>query len=237
MIYADSGTSSKAQDPKANADRDSEAPVLGTENEARQGSLPYGGKPLLTVEHPESTREQMNPSSPVAGSSSHLHPPPTISDQPLRGVRSPSNASEPSNTSSQSELDTSFRMIIHLPNGQIRQRLACLDTCSDMDVISHHVVDSLDLETERYRGDAVRPLGPATNIYMPERKVTIDWNVAKFHKTYTTTFAVLDEEHGDEFDILLGLDTIRKIRFYKKNKKIWWTSAGRQVCLSDDTDN
>ena len=128
-------------------------------------------------------------------------------------------------------------MIIHLPNGLIRQRLACLDTCSDMDVISHHVVDSLNLDTENYTGDAIRPLGPATNIYMPERKVTIDWNVAKFHKTYTTTFAVLDEEHGDEFDILLGLDTIRKIRFYKKNKKIWWTSAGRQVCLSDDTDS
>ncbi|KAL8889190.1 MAG: hypothetical protein Q9215_003489 [Flavoplaca cf. flavocitrina] len=226
----------KAQNPKANADHGSEAPVLGTETEPSHGSLPYGGTPLLTVEHPDSTREQVNPSSPVATSSSHLHPPPTSSDQALTGMRSSSNASEPSNTSS-SELDTSFRMIIHLPNGLTRQRLACLDTCSDMNVISHNVVDSLQLETEEYTGDAIRPLGPATNTYMPERKVTIDWNVLKFHKTYTTTFAVLDEEYSDEFDILLGLDTIRKIQFYKKNKKIWWTSAGRQLCLSDNTDD
>ncbi|KAI4267411.1 MAG: hypothetical protein LQ337_008365 [Flavoplaca oasis] len=231
--------SSKAQDPKGNADHDSEAPVLGTgtEIEPSHGSLPYGGKPILTVEHPDSTREQVNPSSPVAGSSSHLHPPPTSSDQPLTGMRSSSNASEPSNTSSQSEFDTFFRMIIHLPHGHNRQRLACLDTCSDMDVISHHVVDSLHLETEKYTGDAIRPLGPATNSYMPERKVTIDWNVIRFPKTYTTTFAVLDEDHGDEFDILLGVDTIKKISFYKKNKKVWWMSPRRQVCLSDDIDD
>ncbi|KAL9035830.1 MAG: hypothetical protein Q9180_004640, partial [Flavoplaca navasiana] len=226
-----------AQDPKANADRGSEAPVPGTATEPSHGLLPYGGKPLLTVEHPDSTREQVNPSSPVAGSSSHLHPPPTTSDQQFTGMRSSSNASEPSNTSSHSELDTFFRMIIHLPNGVTRQRLACLDTCSDMNVISHNVVDTLHLETEKYTGDAIRPLGPAANIYMPERTVTIDWNVSKFHVTYTTTFAVLDGEHGDEFDILLGRDTIRKIQFYKKNKKIWWTSAGRQLCLSDNTDN
>ena len=222
MIYADSGSFSKeGQDSEASADHNSEAPLPGTEHEPSQGSLPNGGNPLLTVEHPDSAREHMNPSSPVAGPSSHLHAPPTGSDQPLRGMRSSSNASESSDTSSQSELVTSFRMIIHLPNGQIRQRLACLDTASDMDLISHHVVDSLNLETEKYTGDAYRPLGPATNIYMPERKVTIDWNVAKFYKTYTTTFAVLDEEHDDEFDILLGVDTIKKIGFYKKNTKIW----------------
>ncbi|KAL8881922.1 MAG: hypothetical protein Q9198_000974 [Flavoplaca austrocitrina] len=124
-------------------------------------------------------------------------------------------------------------MIIQLPNGLIRQRLACLDTVSDVDVISPHVVDSLDLETEKYTGHAIRPLGPDTYIYMPERKVTLDWNVAEFHKTYTTTFAVLDKEHGDDYDVLLGRDTIRKIGFHMKNRKIWWTSAGRQVPISD----
>ncbi|KAL9638885.1 MAG: hypothetical protein Q9204_001332 [Flavoplaca sp. TL-2023a] len=39
-----------------------------------------------------------------------------------------------------------------------------------MDVISHHVVNTLHLETEQYTGDAIRPMGAATNIYMPERK-------------------------------------------------------------------
>ncbi|KAL8894046.1 MAG: hypothetical protein Q9192_004675 [Flavoplaca navasiana] len=206
MIYSDSGSFSKEwQDSEANA-------------EPSQGSLPYGGKPVLTIKHPDSPKEQVHPSSPIAGSSSRLHPLSTGSDQP---VRSSSNASEPCNTSSDSELTKSFRMIIHLPNGLIRQRLACLDTCSDMDVISHHVVDSLGLETEKYTGVAIKPLGPTNNIYMPERKVTIDWHVVKFHKIYTTTFAVLDEDYGDEFDIMLGLDTISKIGFIKRNNQIW----------------
>ncbi|KAL8878802.1 MAG: hypothetical protein Q9198_003464 [Flavoplaca austrocitrina] len=235
MIYADSGSFSKGQDSEANADHISEAHLPGTEHGPSQGSLPYGAKPILTVKHPDSPKEQVHPSSPITGSSSRLHPPPTGSDQP---GRSSSNASEPSNTSSHSELTKSFRMIIHLPEGMFRSRLACLDTCSDVDVVSHQVVDSLHLETEKYTGIAIKPLGPATNVYKPERKVKIDWHVAKFHKTYTTDFAVLDQAHSEEFDVLFGLETINKIGFIKKNRDIWWSpAAGRQVCLSDDTDN
>ncbi|KAL8840377.1 MAG: hypothetical protein Q9176_003870 [Flavoplaca citrina] len=226
----------QGQDSEANADQTSEAPLPGTEHEPSQGSLPCEANPILTVKHPDSSKELVHPSSPIAGSSSRLHPPSTGSDQPVAGMRSSSNASEPSNTSSHSELTKSFRMIIHLPNERIGQRLACLDTCSEVDLVSHQVVDSLHLETEKYTGVAIKPLGPATNIYKPERKAKIEWHVAKFHKTYTTVFAVLDTAHSEEFDILLGLETINKIGFIKKNRDIWWNSAGRQVCLSDDTD-
>lgn len=125
-------------------------------------------------------------------------------------------------------------MNIHLPGEKNAQRMACLDTASDVDVISQQVVETLELETESYSGGAIKPLGPITNSYNPERQVTLDWHVVSFFKTYRTTFVVFNEEHSDEFDILLGRDTIKKVKFYKKNHGIWWSSARGEVCLSEE---
>ncbi|KAL8756085.1 MAG: hypothetical protein Q9199_003184 [Rusavskia elegans] len=219
-------------DPASNANPTPKPPVLETEHAPNQRS-PDGGGPSLVVEQPDSTREQEKTSTLIAGQSGQLQPPSANPDQPQTGMRSFSNASEPSNTSPQPELETNFRMVIHLLNERIAQRLACLDTCSDFDVISHQVVDSLHLDTDTYTGEAIRPVGPITNSFKPEKQVTLDWHVAKFPKTYTTTFVVFNEEHSDEFDILLGTATIKKIGFYKKNSKVWWSSAGREVCLSE----
>ncbi|KAL8768483.1 MAG: hypothetical protein Q9209_005274 [Squamulea sp. 1 TL-2023] len=146
-----------------------------------------------------------------------------------------SHASKPSDASSQSLFERAFRMVIHLPNDRKAQRMACLDTCADIDVISHRVVKTLELETVKYSGTRVRPLGPETKSYMPEEQVTLDWHVAKFYKTYTTTFVVFNEEHSNEFDVLLGQETIKKIGFYKRNHKIW-SSAGGEVCPSDEIE-
>ncbi|KAL8670138.1 MAG: hypothetical protein Q9168_005303 [Polycauliona sp. 1 TL-2023] len=186
------------------------------------GESPRDDTPFLIPELPESTKEQAKTSIEVAGSIDGVHQPLADADEPQKELRSLPKASQAINTNPPAWLDLSFRMVIHMPNqDRIAQRLACLDTQADVDVISQEVVDSLRLETDEYTGEAVRPLGPITNMYQPARQVTLEWNVAKFHKTYTTTFVVFNKDHSDEFDLLLGRDTIRKVNFFKKNNGIW----------------
>ena len=110
-------------------------------------------------------------------------------------------------------------MIIHPQNAQ---RVTCLDTGADLNVISHRVVEDLKLQTEEYEGAAVKPVGGS---YQPERQITLSWNVLNFPKTYTTTFAVFDERHSTDFDILLGRFTIKKIGFFKKDTSVWFLPA------------
>lgn len=111
-----------------------------------------------------------------------------------------------------------FRMVIHLSGDQIAQRVSCLDTGADLDVISHRVVESLRLHKERYQGAPIYPLG---GFYKPEWQVTFDWHVAGFRETYTSTLAVLDDKHSGDFDVLLGRMTIQNIGFYTPNGKVW----------------
>ncbi|KAL8782252.1 MAG: hypothetical protein Q9213_005555 [Squamulea squamosa] len=110
-----------------------------------------------------------------------------------------------------------FYMVIH-HSGQNSQRVTCLDTSADVDIISHQVVEDLGLQPEKYTGGMVRPLGGA---YYPEGQITLSWHVAGFYKTYTTTFAVFNEQYSKDFDVLLGRVTIKKIGFYKKSTDIW----------------
>ncbi|KAL8922375.1 MAG: hypothetical protein Q9208_005228 [Pyrenodesmia sp. 3 TL-2023] len=122
-----------------------------------------------------------------------------------------------------------FRMVIHLTgdrNALVAQRVSCLDTCADLDVISHEVVESLRLKKDRYQGASVHPLG---GFFKPEWQVTFDWHVAGFHKTYTSTFAVLDAKHSGDFDVLLGRATIKDIGFYVTNGKVWMISADEET--------
>ncbi|KAL9024984.1 MAG: hypothetical protein Q9196_006111 [Gyalolechia fulgens] len=113
-------------------------------------------------------------------------------------------------------------MVIHLPNGQHALRIGCLDTMADLDAVSHHVVKSLGLKEEKYFGPPVRPLG---GYFEPETQVTVEWHISERHKTYKTTFAVLDEKHSGDFDILLGHRTIETVGFYLKNVSVWMLPA------------
>ncbi|KAL8640920.1 MAG: hypothetical protein Q9226_008692, partial [Calogaya cf. arnoldii] len=180
------------------------------------------------------TIPQINIPSLAMAPKGYLHPPLAGVSQSTTGDRSASNASEISTGSSQPDFARAFRMVIHLPGDRSAQRMTCLDTCADMDAISRDVVETLKLKTESYSGGTIKPLGPPTNSFKPERQVTLDWHVATFNKTYTTTFAVFNEEHSDEFDVLLGLETIERIGFYKKNRNIWLSSSRGEVCLSED---
>ncbi|KAI4170701.1 MAG: hypothetical protein LQ343_004800 [Gyalolechia ehrenbergii] len=157
---------------------------------------------------------------------------------PAVGIKTvePANSKEPPSTGSTSSnmglepegrtFKRTFHMVIHLPNGQHALRVGCLDTMADLDAVSHHVVESLGLKKDRYFGPPVRPLG---GYFEPQSQVTVDWHVYKFNKTYTTTFAALDERHSGDFDVLLGHRTIEKIGFYEKNGRVWMLSANDPV--------
>ncbi len=119
-----------------------------------------------------------------------------------------------------------FRMVIHLSGDGIAQRVSCLDTGADLDVISHRVVESLGLQQDRYQGAAIYPLG---GFYEPERQVTFDWHVAGYRQTYTSTLAVLDARHSGDFDVLLGRRTIQEIGFYMTNDKVWMLSSDNEA--------
>ncbi|KAL8911250.1 MAG: hypothetical protein Q9171_003548 [Xanthocarpia ochracea] len=119
-----------------------------------------------------------------------------------------------------------FTMVIHLPNEDNAQRVTCLDTGADVDVISINVVNSLGLAKERYKGPALKPIG---GTYTPHWQVTFDWHVAYRTKTYTSTFAVLDEDHSGDFDVLLGKETVGKHEFYLVNSNVWFSTTNGDV--------
>ncbi|KAL8978025.1 MAG: hypothetical protein Q9205_006297 [Flavoplaca limonia] len=116
------------------------------------------------------------------------------------------------------ELPRSFQMVIHTAQDMMGVRIAQLDIAADMDVISMPVVESLSLCKERYEGEPIRA---GTFDSKPQWQTTFDWHVARFSKTYTSTFVVLEEAHSGDIDILIGRPTIEKISFYKKNAMVW----------------
>ncbi|KAL8706189.1 MAG: hypothetical protein Q9201_000767 [Fulgogasparrea decipioides] len=150
------------------------------------------------------------------------------SEQLVNGASSSDEAVQPQAP----EFEQSFRMVIHV-HDEIALRIACLDTCADMDLISIQVVEDLGLCKERYKGPAIKPLGGS---YVPEWLVTFDWHVAKFRKTYKTTFAVLSHEYSVDFDVLLGKKSIKEIGFYQKDHKVWFSTTQGDRCVSDAVD-
>ena len=111
-----------------------------------------------------------------------------------------------------------FAMAVHRPDGTSENCETYIDTGADADVISTNVVDSLGLTKEEYKGP---PLKTAIFTVQPRWQTTFDWHVASFHKTYTTTFVVLDEEHCGDSDILIGRQSIEAVGFYKVNTDVW----------------
>ncbi|KAL8799912.1 MAG: hypothetical protein Q9182_005531 [Xanthomendoza sp. 2 TL-2023] len=125
---------------------------------------------------------------------------------------------------------TKFLMVIHLENGNTKMRVTGLDTGADTNIISIDVVDSLGLRKERYQGPQIRSMG---GTYTPQWEVTFDWHVAQRQKTYTSKFAVFDEERSDDFDLLLGRMAIEACKFYVVNDKVWFHTADEEAVLSE----
>ncbi|KAL8782253.1 MAG: hypothetical protein Q9213_005556 [Squamulea squamosa] len=126
-----------------------------------------------------------------------------------------------------------FRIVFHMAMDETAQRLACLDTGASVNLMSIDVVDSLNLRKDRYEGFPLRPMGGYCE---PKWQVTVDWHVAKFHKTYTTTFVVMDETYSSDYDVLLGRPTIEIIGFYNVNNTIWFSTTEGNYCISKAID-
>ena len=110
-------------------------------------------------------------------------------------------------------------MVIHSARDEKSgMRVACLDTAADVNVISLHVVESLQIPMEQYQGPRLKVF---KDIYLPNWQVTYDWHVAKFYRTYTSTFVVVGKDRSRDFDILLGEKSIKDIGFYQVNCNIW----------------
>ena len=112
-------------------------------------------------------------------------------------------------------------MVIHtgIAGKEISVRIAKLDTASDIDVISEMVVTELGMSMESYSGPPCAPLGGP--LVHPIGEVELEWHAYQKTKTYTTRFAVLENDHSRYFDGLLGHKTIGKIGFYDRNKNVW----------------
>ena len=132
------------------------------------------------------------------------------------------DVASPSEPRKRGKWKSSFHMVIHLANGEHALRVARLDTGASVDMISIDVVNSLGLAKERYQGLSLQPIGP---LYLPPWQVKFDWHVAKYHKTYTNTFAVLDEKHSADFDILLGRKTVEDVGFYKVDDTVFFINS------------
>ncbi|KAL9120489.1 MAG: hypothetical protein Q9187_002953 [Circinaria calcarea] len=117
------------------------------------------------------------------------------------------------------EFKSTFKMLIHLPDGQFGTRIGKLDTGLRVDIISQQVMDTLGIKMEPYEGPELTPIGP--NI-KPLGSIKLDWHIAQRQKTYTTTFAVLDTSSSKAFDILLSENTIKEIGFYINDDSVWF---------------
>lgn len=137
----------------------------------------------------------------------------TSSDTPATSLDDPSDGLQ----SSSKAVRDGFTMVVHLPNGTVARRTTKIDTGSDVDVISIAVVRSLGLSKEEYKGQPLRML---MFTVQPRWQTTFDWHVAKFSKTYTTTFVVLDEEYSRDFEIIIGRRLLEAEGFFNV-KNVW----------------
>ena len=117
------------------------------------------------------------------------------------------------------QFKTTFKMVLHTPDGRSGTRIGKLDTGSSVDLISQKVMETLCIKMEPYRGPDLTPIGP--NI-KPLGSIKLDWHVAKRKKTYTTTFVVLNASLTEGFDILLSEDTIKEVGFYKVDDSVFF---------------
>lgn len=137
------------------------------------------------------------------------------------------------NPEQRSSFRRSFHMVIHLAGGNTAMRVVCLDTGSTVDVISIDVVNSLNLPMVAYSGP---PLAPIGDKFLPVGEVRFDWHVAKFNKTYTSTFVVIDEQRSMGFDVLLGEKTVGAGSFFIPNHAVFFQTIREDVVLSEASD-
>ncbi|KAL8648630.1 MAG: hypothetical protein Q9210_004874 [Variospora velana] len=112
-------------------------------------------------------------------------------------------------------------MAIQGPMGTT-QHVAGLDTGASENLISRRSALASGLSLEAYDGPVLDAVGTEIR---PIGRVTFEWCVSNFDtKLYTTTFAVLDDGHCKDFNILLGKEEIDKLGFYIRNRAVFFCS-------------
>lgn len=109
---------------------------------------------------------------------------------------------------------------LYIPDkGRFVARMAKLDTGSEVNVMSKAVYNVLDMKMEVYDGPPIKGFG---NTYTkPLGQVKVDWRVSRKYKTYTSQFVVFDDSLTEDFDVLLGDNTIKRVGFFKRNHAVW----------------
>ncbi|KAL8715711.1 MAG: hypothetical protein Q9220_000378 [cf. Caloplaca sp. 1 TL-2023] len=115
------------------------------------------------------------------------------------------------------------------PKHKAHRRCATLDTGSSIDAISQRIVDECHLETEPYSGGMIRPCGGSC---MPLLQVSLGWKVHGKRRTFRTTFVVLEGRFGEDFDFIIGNETIKNYGFLQRNKEMYLIHREGEVSLT-----
>ncbi|KAL8879094.1 MAG: hypothetical protein Q9198_003228 [Flavoplaca austrocitrina] len=117
----------------------------------------------------------------------------------------------------------SFIMVIQGPTGTT-QHVAGLDSGSSENLISQRTAVDSGLVSEPYDGPLLDGIGGSIR---PVGRVTLKWCVSNRDNVwYNTNFAVLDDGHCKDFNILLSKEEIGKRRFYLRNRGVFFCSKG-----------
>ena len=120
-------------------------------------------------------------------------------------------------------LQYSFIMVIQGPTGTT-QHVAGLDSGSCENLISQRTAVDSGLVSRPYEGPLLDGIGVSI---LPVGQVTLKWCVSNRDNVwYTTKFAVLDDGHCKDFNILLSKEEIGKRRFYIRNRGVFFCSKG-----------
>ncbi|KAL8670728.1 MAG: hypothetical protein Q9168_004755 [Polycauliona sp. 1 TL-2023] len=120
-------------------------------------------------------------------------------------------------------LPTDFIMVIQGPTGEM-QHVAGLDSGSAENLISRRTALAAGLSLEPYPGPPLIAVGGSS--IRPVGRVTFGWCVSNYDTWYSTTFAVLEDGHCRDFNILLSKEEIVKRRFYIRNRDVLFCSRG-----------
>lgn len=142
------------------------------------------------------------------------------SEDPQRGPQQFS----PASVQNREELST-FKICLNTSDEQCATRICKLDTGASVDLMSEAVFSSLGMSMDDWDGPPLRPFGKGDSI-IPLGKVKVDWHVSQRRKTYTSDFAIFEHSLSNQFDGILGEETIEKVDFYQRNKNVWTLGLG-----------
>lgn len=139
----------------------------------------------------------------------------------VRTTKRDSTQSITIDSSDDQSLEVAVNLVLHDDHGKLLRRKGMMDTGSAVDAISCDVVYRLGKEMDPWEGDGLTSIN---GYILPIGQVTLDWHVYEFGRTYTTSFAVLDANLIPDFDVLLGIKTIRDYKLLMRNKNVCFLS-------------